>query len=168
MPFADAIVTQNQASFGHVLPELVIAGTALLLFLLEVLLRGVRHRRAVHTAVTFAAVLLALGLLLTTRTAPAGSLFAGLLVHDAFAWYFRALALVTTAIVLVMAHVYDDLPTSRLGSFYGLLLTIVLGLLLLPGATDLLLIVLALELVSLPSYALTGYRKGCRPSAGAR
>ncbi len=112
-----------------------------------------------------AVVLGALALLFSTQNFDATSLFNGLMVHDAFAWFFRAFALISTLVVLTMVPGYHEIPTSRIGEFYALLLTIVLGLLLLPAATDLLMIVLSLELVSLVSYVLTGYRKGNRPSA---
>jgi NADH-quinone oxidoreductase subunit N len=58
-----------------------------------------------------------------------------------------------------------DFPPSRIGQFYALLVAIVAGMFMLASATDLLMVYLALELVSMVSYALAGFRKGDRKAA---
>ncbi|MDF1565934.1 MAG: NADH-quinone oxidoreductase subunit N [Deltaproteobacteria bacterium] len=165
MQNAAQLIADNQGSFAYVLPEIVVIAGILGLFLLDLFLKKSTAARVIHTAAVVVVLLVATGLLFAMRAWEPASLFNGLLVHDAFAWFFRAFALLSTLVVIVMVPDYREIPTSRIGEFYALLLTIVLGLLLLPASTDLLMIVLSLELVSLVSYVLTGYRKGNRPSA---
>lgn len=163
-PAAD-IIANNQASFAYVIPEMVIIAGILIHFLVNVFSQRGPRRRQLHTGIALGTVGLAVALLFQTAGWEATTLFNGLLVHDSFAWFFRLFALVSTGIVIAMVPGYDEIPTARVGEFYALMLTITLGLLLLPASVDLLMIVLSLELISLISYVLTGYRKGVRQSA---
>ena len=58
-----------------------------------------------------------------------------------------------------------DFPPARIGEFYALLMAVVLGMFLMASATDLLMIYLSIELVSMVSYVLAGFRKGDRKAA---
>jgi NADH-quinone oxidoreductase subunit N len=60
-----------------------------------------------------------------------------------------------------------EFPPARLGEFYALLMAIVLGMFLMASAKDLLMAYLAIELVSMTSYALAGFKKGDRRAAEA-
>src|SRR3954470_1538977 len=99
-----------------------------------------------------------------TALTPAGvtPLFGGLLQHDPlrifFAWLFLAAALLTVIIVPKSAQV----SPARLGEFIALLFALVLGMFLMASATDLLMIYLAIETVSLISYVLTSFRRADR------
>ena len=99
-----------------------------------------------------------------TAMTPAGNvaLFGGLLQHDPlrmfFAWLFLAAALLTVIIVPKSAQI----SPARLGEFIALLFALVLGMFLMASATDLLMIYLAIETVSLVSYVLTSFRRADR------
>ena len=71
------------------------------------------------------------------------------------------------ALTVLIAAQGKDFPPQRIGEFYALLVAIVLGMFLMASATDLLMIYLAIELVSMVSYALAGFRKGDRKAAEA-
>ena len=99
-----------------------------------------------------------------TWAMPANStpLFGGLLIHDPFrvffAWVFLAATLLTILIVPKSRQISD----ARLGEFYALLFALLLGMYLMASATDLLMVYLAIEMVSLVSYVLTGFRRADR------
>jgi len=56
----------------------------------------------------------------------------------------------------------------KYGVFYGLLLAIVLGMFLMASSLDLLMLYLAVEMVSLLSYAVAGYKPGDRRRSPTR
>src|SRR5437868_4828273 len=94
-------------------------------------------------------------------------LFGGLLQHDPlrlfFAWLFLGAAFLTVIIVPKSAQI----SPARLGEFIALLFALVLGMFLMASATDLLMIYLAVETVSLVSYVLTSFRRADRKANDA-
>jgi NADH-quinone oxidoreductase subunit N len=65
----------------------------------------------------------------------------------------------------VVASLGKDFPAARIGEFFALLCAIVLGMFMMASATDLLMVYLSIELVSMVSYVLAGFRKGDRKAA---
>ncbi len=93
--------------------------------------------------------------------------FTGLLVYDNLTVYLRLflLGFASLAIVLTMFTRIPDSEDS--GDFYVLFLGGTLGMMLMSSANHLLMAYLAVEMASLPSYALSGFLKGKRPSSEA-
>jgi NADH-quinone oxidoreductase subunit N len=114
---------------------------------------------------------LALALIWVPQDAAPRGLFGGLMARDPFADFIKTVALVATMVVgVVAARARDtlDAPWDREApELYALLLTATLGVHLMATAADLLMVYLALELVSLISYVLTGFTRGSRRSAEA-
>ena len=109
----------------------------------------------------------------TAPAAPAG-LFGGLMARDRFGDFFRLLAPAGGRVVALLAVRATRRPGRRRprddresAEFFALLLAAVLGVMLMAGATDMLLAYLGLELVSVMSYVLTGFTRGSRRSAEA-
>jgi NADH-quinone oxidoreductase subunit N len=87
------------------------------------------------------------------------STFSGMLVTDPFRLAFSTIALVVSALtVLVSVHWLDedDLPA---GAFQTLLMFATVGMLLMASAGDLVMIFLGLEIVSIATYVLAGFRR---------
>jgi proton-translocating NADH-quinone oxidoreductase chain N len=76
---------------------------------------------------------------------------------DRMALFFKILALLTVALVSLSAVDYVNKWAPSHGEFYSLTLFAGLSLMLLSSATNLVLIFLALEFLSITSYILTGY-----------
>src|SRR5438067_5087604 len=89
-------------------------------------------------------------------------LFGGLLQHDPlrifFGWLFLGAALLTVIIVPKS----QQISSARLGEFIALLFALLLGMFLMASSTDLLMIYLSVETVSLVSYILTSFRRADR------
>ncbi len=102
-----------------------------------------------------------------------GTLFGGLLVEDSFGWALRMLLLLFSGIVLALwfTDSHDKfLARGQAGDspeFFLLLLIAILGMSLMVQTTNLLIIFIAVELASLPSYVLAGFRKTHRLGAEA-
>ncbi|MFC6614778.1 NADH-quinone oxidoreductase subunit N [Halopenitus salinus] len=93
-------------------------------------------------------------------------LFADALKIDALALFFTAIVASVTTLVVVASHDYladHDTP----GEFYSLVAFAAAGMALLASSNSLATIFVALEMVSLPSYALVAYLKENRGSVEA-
>jgi proton-translocating NADH-quinone oxidoreductase chain N len=84
-------------------------------------------------------------------------LFGGIYTVDSFAFFFKLMAVVSTGLVVLSAIEFMGERTPYRGEFYSLLLFATLGIGLIASATDLIMIYLAIELLSITSYILAGY-----------
>ncbi|RME27976.1 MAG: NADH-quinone oxidoreductase subunit N [Deltaproteobacteria bacterium] len=147
----------------QVLPELVLAGTALVVFVLAASARLVsKPATRVFWAVSLVGLVAALGLLVwnpycSLQAGKGCPAFLGMLALDPLAAFFRGLAIVATIIGVVISQRSRALPRAQQGEYHGLLLVLAFGLCLLASANHLLMIYLAMEAVSLCSYLLTGW-----------
>ena len=78
--------------------------------------------------------------------------YQGVFVNDAMSLYARLLFIVAGLIVLGLAH--DQVDDARAAEFFGCLLVINAGAMLVSGANELVFLFVGLELVSIPTYLL--------------
>jgi NADH-quinone oxidoreductase subunit N len=161
----------NLESFGYFLPETILSSGVLVLFVVDLLVRDHPQRARILTGLTLACVGLAAVVLYgTTHRAGAIAetfLFNGLIAQDPLAVFFKYVFFLAAAIGVLMAQDSNEIERSRLGEYYALLLSIVMGMCLMAEATDLLMVYLSIELVSVVSYVLSGFHKGDRKSTEA-
>ena len=160
------LIQNNLQSTGAFIPELVLMFGAVGLFLTDLLWRKHPARVTRLTLATLLVLVVAAMFLVAQPEEPV-RIFNGLLANDAFGQFFKWLALAAGILTVVIAAQGDAFPSERIGQFYALLVAIVLGMFLMASATDLLMIYLAIELVSLLSYVLAGYRRGDRKASEA-
>jgi NADH-quinone oxidoreductase subunit N len=86
-----------------------------------------------------------------------GVLFTGTYTVDPFALFFKVVAIASMGLVVLSAIEFMRGRTPYRGEFYSLLLFAALAIGLIASATDLIPIYLAIELLSIASYVLTGY-----------
>src|ERR671920_639673 len=149
-------------SFVALLPELISTG-----FVIVVLLVGAFSES--NTGV--AAGLAALGTLgvfassaILLATGFSGSFFGGGFVVDGFALYFK-LIVAGSAFFAVLAAARWSGYTGDAGEYLTLILSVVLGSMLLVSMRDLFGIFLAIELATIPSYAMVAFDRSRRESA---
>ncbi len=155
----------NLASLRYFLPELAITATILLLVVAHV---AGRNRRS--SAPALLSLVGSGAALFFAWLTPAGEgigLFEGMVVLDGFAVFFKVLTALATAIVIFMSIDCYELTDRTQAEYYIFLLSVLLGMFLLSSASDIVMLYLALELVSIPSYLLAGYLKGKAPSTEA-
>jgi NADH-quinone oxidoreductase subunit N len=160
------MIQENLASMSWFLPELGLTAGIMLMFLLDLAWKKHPHRVLFLTVGTLLFLGLAGVLLALQPSAPRG-LFNGMIASDPFATFFKWLFLAAAALTVLIAARSTEFGRQQIGVFYPLLLSIVLGMFLMASAVDLLMMYLAVELVSLVSYALAGYRQGDRKAAEA-
>ncbi len=147
------------------LPEYIVGTGAALLLLLDAFAKhGSGGRRPAY---------LALGILVLTLLASIVSssesvtLYSGMVVIDPFAQFFRILFCVAGMLGVLVALHSDEIGDRNTGEYYSMFLGLVLGMMLMAEASDIVMVYLSLELVSLMSYVLAGFRRHDRKSAEA-
>jgi NADH-quinone oxidoreductase subunit N len=158
------LVDENLRSALWFRPEMALTFGTLVLFVLDLLFRRSPARVALLAAGALAVIAAAAGLL-AIQPPDAQSLFNGMLANDSFAIFFKWLFLAAAALTVVIAAQGRDFPPERIGQFFALLMAIVLGMFMMASATDLLMVYMSIELVSMVSYVLAGFRKGDRKAA---
>jgi NADH-quinone oxidoreductase subunit N len=160
------------------LPELLLTGAALLLLLLDSDRPG---RKAWLLLLTFAALVGAAVCVSTTACGgattccPTGAgmvktpMFQGMVDITPVTTVLRALLLIGVALIVALSAGFEGFQRPRFawGTYLGLLLLSTVGLFLLVAATDLMMILIAIELVSVTSFVLTAIVKDDRRSSEA-
>jgi proton-translocating NADH-quinone oxidoreductase chain N len=136
-------------------PELWLAALGLLVLIADLFVPA--GRKYVVGAIAAGGLLLALIPTSSMLTWGARAVLAGTYAIDGFAVFFKIIALVSTALVILAA--LDGIRTRFEGEFYALLVFTALGLVLMAASTDLILLALSIEFVSLTSYVLAGFLK---------
>jgi NADH-quinone oxidoreductase subunit N len=140
-------------------PELVIVGTMLAVFILDLLLTRPNKFWTATVAVAGTA-LAAVPLVILAAEGTTRSMFDGSYVVDEFAVILKGVFIVSAYIVLLMSHHYIESDRYYQGEYYFLLLSSVLGSLVMASARDLIILFIGLELTTGPLYLLAGWRKG--------
>jgi NADH-quinone oxidoreductase subunit N len=142
------------ADFYRVLPELLWCGFGLLAMFLQPFVRN-RHS---FTALAFIGALAGTaGSFLSFRNPGAG--FYGLIQADAFSFFFHLLVGTVAVLVVLAAGPYLDRERLPFAEFYALLLFATAGMGVLASAQELLTAFIGLEMSSISSYILAGYRR---------
>ena len=142
--------------FLPVLPELILAGVGILVLLYEAL--ASRAKTEVHLAFSLVGLAAAAGasIALWSRTGEP-TVLAGAIQADRFAVAARLMILAVAAVGLLFGtHYYGRSGDEQRGEFYPLVLFATLGMTLITAAADLIVVFLALEILSLSLYVLTG------------
>ena len=94
-------------------------------------------------------------------------IFSGMLVHDSFSVFVRALLMVFAALFAIFTWLSGVPDPDDGADFYTLVLGATVGMCLMTSANHLLVIFLAVEMASVPSYALAASMRGNRKASEA-
>ncbi len=144
-----------------VFPTILLVGWACLLSLVDVLLPP---NRKYWTAWLALLGILASAVALATQASvhPPGSAlaaFEGMLVVDGFALFLQAIFLLAAFLGLLIALNYLPRHGIARGEYYTLLLFTTSGMMFMALAADLIIVFVALELLSIPLYVLSGFAR---------
>jgi len=173
LPFSDLITrltTDTLGSLAPFAPELCVVATILTLLLVRLL--GL-DRWLPGGLVAVAGTVVALGLSIwqfgafSEAEVVSKPLFTNLLTYDPFTVFFRIFLLMFLLFVIWLTLVTGIPDNEDSPDFYTLLLGSTLGMLLMVSANNLLMLFLAIEMTSVPSYAMAGFLKGRKASSEA-
>ncbi|MBV6402568.1 MAG: NAD(P)H-quinone oxidoreductase subunit 2, chloroplastic [Anaerolineales bacterium] len=146
----------NQSDLTTILPVTILTVWACALLLLDLFIPKTRKG--------ITALLSALGLAVTLgyTIAQIGNEvtgFNGMVTLDGFSIFVNALLLVSGLLGVALAYGYVKRMGIERGEYYTLLLFSVVGMMLMAQATDLIIVFLALELLSIPLYVLAAFTR---------
>ena len=149
-------------SIVALLPELISTGFLILVLLVGVFSQGNAGISAGLAALGSLAVFASAAVLLATGFS--GSFFGGGYVVDGFALYFK-LIVAGSAFFAILAAARWSGSTGDAPEYLTLILSVVLGATLLVSMRDLFGVFLAIELATIPSYAMVAFDRSRRESA---
>jgi len=154
--------TPSPADFYRVMPELVWCGFGVLLMLLQSLTKN----RPALTTVAF------IGATAGTATSIFGMRFPGpgffgLIQSDTFSFFFHLLLGSVAALIVLAAEPYLTRERLEGAEFFALILFATAGMGVLASAQELLTAFIGLEMSSIASYVLAGYRRDTLKSSEA-
>lgn len=154
--------------FMAVLPAAILALGALVLMLSEVFLTSARRGYQAWLTVVFAAVAALTAVSGTVGGSTGGPIFRGQAVADGFSTFITVVVCAGLALSALVGQGWLAARDSERGEFYALALFSAAGMSLLGMATDLLVAFIAIEIMSLATYALAAFvRRGLRPTEAA-
>src|SRR5206468_8546476 len=86
---------------------------------------------------------------------------------DAFSIFFHFVVAAVTILVILSSYEYMEVQQIRAGEYYGLILFGAVGMMLMSSAVELVLIFIALEISSISTYILAGFRRRAAISSEA-
>jgi NADH-quinone oxidoreductase subunit N len=99
------------------------------------------------------------------HTGFSGFAFWNMVKVDAFSIFFHFVVAAVTILVILASYEYMEVQQIRAGEYYGLLLFGAVGMDLMSSAVELVLIFVALEISSIATYILAGFRRRSAISA---
>ncbi len=166
MDLISSITEHLNNSMAHFMPE-----TALVVTLIAALTFDIIFGKWKNTA----GVIALLGFIVTAvflyNQTPdsSGSIFSNMLAVDPFGQFFKFIVLISSFVIILMSFFSKELfkGGNTMGEYYSLIIAMTLGMFLLSSATNLIMIYLSIELMSLSSYILAGYTKEVKRASEA-
>jgi NADH-quinone oxidoreductase subunit N len=145
------------ADYLRILPEIVLTIFGMAIMMLDPVLEE-RRRAKVLGGVGLVGALVALAstLCMAKHTGPA---FWNMVQVDAFSVFFHFLITAIVAVVILASYEYMEVQKIRAGEYYALVLFGAVGMCLMSSAVELVLIFIALEISSISTYILAGFRQ---------
>ena len=144
----------NIQSIPYFIPELILVVFAVGAILLDLVNKGKNTERVAYLAlIGVAATLVAVIAVGSSEH----RLFLGMIRLDSFAVFFKTLILTATAVTIAFSIQSEELDPRMKGEYYALLIAVTFGMFLMVSSTNLLMIFISLETVSLTSYILAGF-----------
>nr|WP_286676383.1 NADH-quinone oxidoreductase subunit N [Paracidobacterium acidisoli] len=140
------------------MPEVILTITGVLIMLIEPLLAQKSSRKPLGWLAVLG-TLAALAASLWQYQLPPGTAYFGVVQTDAFSVFFHVLlcGIVLASLLAVLGSVPDT--TENLGELFALIVFGAIGMLLMTSAVELLLVFIGLEISSISTYIMAGFRK---------
>ena len=158
-------VLPQSADYVRILPEIVLSLFGIVVMVMEPLLDESTGQRVLGL-IAFVGAVAGSGATWFMAQAP-GSAFWSMVQVDGFSVFFHVLVTAIAAIVILSSYEYMAVQRIRAGEYYALILFGAVGMALMSSAVELVLIFIALEISSISSYVLTGFRRNEAASAEA-
>jgi len=153
------------AEYIRILPEIVLSVFGMIIMVLDPLVDE-RATQKLLGGIALLGSLAAIAATLYQAQFP-GFGFWGMVKVDGFSIFFHFLVTAITAVVILSSFEYMAVQRIRAGEYYGLILLGAVGMCLMSSAVELVLIFIALEISSISTYVLAGFRRRAAISSEA-
>ncbi|HET7751890.1 MAG TPA: NADH-quinone oxidoreductase subunit N [Terriglobales bacterium] len=146
-----------RADYIRILPEIVLTLFGLIVMFVDPLLPENRNVKPLGI-ISLAGALAAVAASIYQMRYP-GPAFWNFIVVDNFSVFFHLLVTIAAALVIMASFEYLRVQEIRAGEYFGLILFGTVGMGLMSSAVELVLIFIALEISSISTYILAGFRR---------
>ena len=146
-------------NWSLIAPELFVCGAAVLVMLVDAFLRP--GQRWITGGLSLLGLLLGgvASVCLWANGTPSADAFNGMIVLDELRLGFTLIFLLVSALTLLLSIVWVENEQLPAGEFHSLLLFATVGMMLMASGNDLVIIFLGLEILSIATYVLAGFRR---------
>lgn len=150
-------LNELQINYASITPEIITSLTGVAIMLVDAFARkGARRADAILALLGLIATLIAI---IALWGAPQASYFSGMIVVDHLRLFFSGLVVSVAIIATLLASQFLRDEALPPGEFYGLLMFATSGMLMMASAGDMVMIFLGLEISSISTYVMAGYRR---------
>ena len=139
-----------------ILPETIVAVTGIIVMLYD---SFAPRERYVTTTVSLLGLLASAIVLIAFWGGPSETSWNGMITNDNLRMSFSIVALLTTAVTILISSVWVENEKIPEGEYHALLLFATFGMMFMASGSDLVIMFLGLETLSLATYVMAGLRK---------
>ena len=150
------MTTFQLSDIMRILPEIILCAFGILVMVLDPLVAA--RKRSLLGWLALLGLVAAAGGTAWTSRGP-GPAFGRSVVADPFSFYFFYLFLLVAALTVLGSIHYLERDRLQHGEFYALILMGTAGMCFMAGSTDLIMIFIGLEISSISTYILVGFRR---------
>lgn len=152
-------VANPDVNLTLILPELIVAIAGVIVMIVDAF--SSPRQRLVTGTLSLLSMLAAAGATIWLWVARplTASAFNGMIVLDEFRLSFTMIFIVVAILTLLIATIWIETESLPAGEFHSLLLFATAGMMLMASAGDLVIVFLGLEILSIATYVLAGFRR---------
>src|SRR5207248_8099558 len=147
------------ADYIRILPEIVLSIFGMVIMLLDPVMDERRSQRTLGLIALAGGITALAATLYQAQVRFWGLGFFEMVKVDAFSVFFHFVVIAVTILVILSSYEYMEVQQIRAGEYYGLILFGAVGMALMSSAMELVLIFIALEISSISTYILAGFRR---------
>jgi NADH-quinone oxidoreductase subunit N len=145
--------------YVRILPEIVFSIFGMIIMVLDPVMDERRSQRTLAIIALIGAVAGLAATIYQSQQQFWGLAFWEMVKVDAFSVFFHFVIAAVAVVVILSSYEYMEVQQIRAGEYYGLILLGVVGMMLMSSAVELVLIFIALEISSISTYILAGFRR---------
>jgi NADH-quinone oxidoreductase subunit N len=144
-------------NYHAILPETITASVAVLIMVIDAVARNIERR--VAGAISLLGLIAAAIAVVTLWGRSGETSFSGMIITDDFRLFFAMIFLIVTLLTVLISLRWVEDESLPTGEYFALLMFATTGMLFMSAANDLVMIFLGLEITSISTYVLCGYRR---------
>src|SRR5690349_11283425 len=146
-------------NWSLIAPEVIVCVAAVVVMLVDAFARPTQRWITGGISLVGLALAGAAVVYLWVNGTPSGDAFNGMIVLDELRLGFTIIFLLVSALTLLLSMVWVENEQLPAGEFHSLLLFATVGMMLMASGNDLVIIFLGLEILSIATYVLAGFRR---------